>query len=67
MKPNSCGGISLFLFLSIISIGHAATSTRPIPTGVSSLAVPYLIGSNTVAELLPAVPEGTQLYKIART
>ena len=38
-----------------------------VPMGLSTFAVPYPYINNTVSDLLPVMPEGTQLYKLART
>jgi hypothetical protein len=62
--------LSLSLSLFILSIGAAAgdqsvatSYSLRIPPGVSTIANHLDRGGNTVAELLPAVPEGTLLYK----
>lgn len=65
--PSSCALCFIMLIAATASLSRAASTTRIISNGLSTLAVPYIIGSNTVAELLPVVPEGTQFYKILNT
>ena len=62
----SCAVVFLILILTA-PLSRAASTTRLISNGLSTVAVPCIIGSNTLAVLLPAVPEGTQFYKILNT
>lgn len=47
--------------------GSLPVQSIQVPHGVSTIANPYSSGRRTISQLMPNVPEGTQLYKIDRT